>query len=710
MNTKTSPVQSVECKICQTQIEHFNLGVQICRACSQFWRRAVNENLQFVCRNNEKCDVANTKFKCKFCRFKMIEKLGARFTNQNASKSNQSNGKVTNSISSSFVDVTSMPTQNSPTGSHLESLVQGYEQVLAGQRALFVAEYPEFGFSDNQFIMPKELKIMKMNKSTVPLWHAMFVDRLGPYNELSSKQKINVVASSIHDLTLLNQAWLTAKHFPDLSDRRVMISNGYYVLMDILVWPEFVEDNISPEKMPEIQRAAEVMFEKTLKNVRKFKLLNVRKVDVVVLILLSICKHLERSNCMTDQIESFKEEVLAEWSLSLRNEFGANEGSRQMGRIIAYHIDSDMENPENWYKCLVCGELTRFYHLNAQICRPCASFMRRVHTESLDYVCKYDGKCALDQSRTACKSCRIKLIKEAGASIELKDNPPTDIPQLTSTKKDAAKCLKLKQVLSGYEEYLIAQRSVLIQITPELSFDENAAIPAQKKLLNEAEKRSLPLLIRMFNENFGPFRDLPKKIKIKMIMDVMQDFGVFNRAWLTHKYFPTDNTRLMFLNGYYVPFVNSVDMFEWFFRDFVEHSHINNYLAVICPLIRKYMRNCIRFRNLECRQIDIAAMIFLALWKRIEYANYMTDELAAYKDSLIVEWIADLRKHWGSKKGIQQFTNLMTFYVSCDDITTEVKNAMTVLRVKDLRDEEDEMCDLDKHLTKLNLDVDNEIN
>ncbi|KAI6230041.1 COUP transcription factor 2 [Aphelenchoides fujianensis] len=368
-----------------------------------------------------------------------------------------------------------------------------------------------------------------------------------------------------------------------------------------------------------------------------------------------------------------------------------------------------MEDPSNWFKCAVCNEPTRFFHLNARLCRPCASFYRRATVEGLQYECKANGNCNIDQSRTSCRACRMRKIKEAGAQLE-GSSPPAILP--AKSKKPTASVQKgerLQRILSGYTELLQAQRSIVVHMFPQLGIEAGRSIPAQKLMMSNVEKRSLPCLIRFFNENFGPFRSISRKQKLRIILDVFHDFIVLNRAYLTAKYFPSeDDRRVMFHEGLFVVFVPTEEMVRWFFHDFIAPNQIENYMSVVLPLIRKYCRSNVQFKRLKCRQTDIAGMIFLALWKRIEYAGLMTDELAAYKEAVVAEWAADLRRELGAKEAIQQFAKLMSFYVDSDGLTNELKAAETVLRVKSLREEEDEMCNIEAHLKSLDFGVDEE--
>jgi hypothetical protein len=77
-----------------------------------------------------------------------------------------------------------------------------------------------------------------------------------------------------------------------------MVTNGYFLKMDIALLAEFMEGYMSVEKMTELAKGAmSLIINKILKNCRKFKVLKMRKEDAVVLWFLSAYKHGKCLNC-----------------------------------------------------------------------------------------------------------------------------------------------------------------------------------------------------------------------------------------------------------------------------------------------------------------------------------------------------------------------------------------------------------------------------
>ncbi|KAF8371854.1 hypothetical protein PRIPAC_78283 [Pristionchus pacificus] len=67
-----------ECLVCSTPITSYHLGMDICRACASFFKRAKMSGLDYPCRQgNQKCTVIKeSKFMCRRCRFDKCLSVG----------------------------------------------------------------------------------------------------------------------------------------------------------------------------------------------------------------------------------------------------------------------------------------------------------------------------------------------------------------------------------------------------------------------------------------------------------------------------------------------------------------------------------------------------------------------------------------------------------------------------------------------------------
>ncbi|KAM7534071.1 hypothetical protein Aperf_G00000106880 [Anoplocephala perfoliata] len=79
----------------------------------------------------------------------------------------------------------------------------------------------------------------------------------------------------------------------------------------------------------------------------------------------------------------------------------------------------DMSNgPE---LCVVCGDNATGFHYRAMTCEGCKGFFRRTIQKNLEYVCKFNGKCKVDekQNRNSCQKCRFERCLAGGMAKDL---------------------------------------------------------------------------------------------------------------------------------------------------------------------------------------------------------------------------------------------------------------------------------------------------
>lgn len=75
-------------------------------------------------------------------------------------------------------------------------------------------------------------------------------------------------------------------------------------------------------------------------------------------------------------------------------------------------------------ECVVCNDKATGYHYGVFTCEGCKGFFKRTVQKQLEYTCKGDGNCEVNQiSRNRCQYCRFNkclaqgMLKEGGSSI-----------------------------------------------------------------------------------------------------------------------------------------------------------------------------------------------------------------------------------------------------------------------------------------------------
>ncbi|KAI6212885.1 hypothetical protein M3Y94_00082400 [Aphelenchoides besseyi] len=281
------------------------------------------------------------------------------------------------------------------------------------------------------------------------------------------------------------------------------------------------------------------------------------------------------------------------------------------------------------------------------------------------------------------------------------------IDQTTIREQPTSSCShllpKLDALVRGFDELLEAQRSLIVNRHPELKITDDQMIRPKKKLIVDVHCDTLPLILHYYNNYFGPFKKLGKLQKINLVMESNQEFHFFMKCYLTKHFFPNiEDKRVMNANGYYSN--NDFNDVQWFFEGFVQPELVSKYVRVIAPLMRRILPRVTKFKAFGFRKVDAIAMIFLNLWRYVEFKNLLTDEMSEYKEAILTEWMLSLRATYGEAQMTQRFTQLMVFYYECDDAAAETEKAQTVLRAHLIRRDDELLSDVEAKMKKLDID------
>lgn len=71
--------------------------------------------------------------------------------------------------------------------------------------------------------------------------------------------------------------------------------------------------------------------------------------------------------------------------------------------------ECEENGPEEIPKCVVCDDKATGYHYAVFTCEGCKGFFKRTVQKQLEYTCRGDGDCEINQySRNRCQYCRYK--------------------------------------------------------------------------------------------------------------------------------------------------------------------------------------------------------------------------------------------------------------------------------------------------------------
>ncbi|KAI6233227.1 hypothetical protein M3Y99_00934500 [Aphelenchoides fujianensis] len=319
--------------------------------------------------------------------------------------------------------------------------------------------------------------------------------------------------------------------------------------------------------------------------------------------------------------------------------------------------------------------------------------------------------------RHNCRKCRWERCRAAGAQLQVSVLPVPRkeeslvwlSPQPTITR--LAPLFKLEHLMRGYDDFLAAQRALVVELHPELVGNDQQLVRVKKTLLALMEQKSLPLLFRFYSDHFGPLSKLGKQQKINLVMKSYSEFGIFHKAFLTSCFFPhVDDERLAIFNGYFGMFDfgrhgAEVCRPHWFFEGFVENEKIDTYVSVISPMMSRLYRQVRRFKSQGFRQFDVCGILLLIICKHLDNEHLMTDEMVAYKEELLAEWMERLRREFQPSEVITEFTKRMFFYYESDHVCREFNRAFTVLSAFWIRTDEHAYADVEREMQKLSSDV-----
>ncbi|CAD5223326.1 unnamed protein product [Bursaphelenchus okinawaensis] len=317
--------------------------------------------------------------------------------------------------------------------------------------------------------------------------------------------------------------------------------------------------------------------------------------------------------------------------------------------------------------CEVCNGETLSRHLDAQVCRACAAFYKRSVIEKLIFQCANNSSCKMEfgNLRHCCRACRFEKCKTVGAYYSLNAQPKTKIEVAAKLGIESTVLPnRLLKLAEGYEYFLANQHKLLVEERGDCS---PTKIRVQRKKAQDLEIKSLPFMIRMINDFFGPVNALPCKSKIKLLNAAHSDLMLLRQYALTLDQFPEcGDTRCMLTTGYYA---DSIDLdYEWFLDGFFKKDNLKMYLEVSLPYLHKTMDIMNEFRRHKTNRTDFVVLMLLALYKHADALNLSTEEMRIYKDEVLNEWSYSYFEKHGQTKMTNHLVQIMKLYVEVDRV------------------------------------------
>ncbi|KAI6171110.1 Nuclear receptor domain-containing protein [Aphelenchoides bicaudatus] len=270
------------CGVCGEKTRFCYLKAQLCRACAAFYRRAVTEGIKYDCPMEEKCKLE------------------------------------------SMLDVLSI----------------GYDWFLDKQKQRHVERHPKVDFTNGKLKLVKNRKLgLQMESDCLPFMFSMFDEYYGAFAGLSRTQKLSLTAHVAYEMAHLNMAYLTSKHFPQIEDSRMAITNGYYVEVIQVDIAGYVYGLFMNKELEQFINIYQPLSRRRYRNLQRFKQLGLGKADAVCMIFLTMCRQIEYLGYLSPEVLQMREQLLREWFELVKQRVGPKNANLQFGRIFHYYLE-----------------------------------------------------------------------------------------------------------------------------------------------------------------------------------------------------------------------------------------------------------------------------------------------------------------------------------------------------------------------------------
>ncbi|KAI6220728.1 hypothetical protein M3Y95_01026800 [Aphelenchoides besseyi] len=341
--------------------------------------------------------------------------------------------------------------------------------------------------------------------------------------------------------------------------------------------------------------------------------------------------------------------------------------------------------------CAVCEqEPSKGFHFGVQTCRACASFMRRSIAENRRYVCYRNRECEITSSRNFCRGCRLQKCFRVGMQFEehpkRSDSVPNmselvDSPVTSNSTVDLRSICEsfplLERLTCGYRRFIEAQRELYGIDFPREAAAGIRCVKVNKGQWLKVEKASYPFIYAMFDRHYEPIREIEREDRIRLIEDHWQNIGALHRAYLSKLEFPDLNDRriCLFAGGYM-----ELDDLHSYLEGVAPREELDAYInnATCIPIFEAGFKFIKKFKRLQIRDVDTAALICLALWRDAETMGITSDRIDGYKERVMAEWMANLTQRHGEAAAGVRMAKMLCFRLDMDKMGDILRNATLI--------------------------------
>ncbi|KAI6207818.1 hypothetical protein M3Y96_00049300 [Aphelenchoides besseyi] len=293
------------------------------------------------------------------------------------------------------------------------------------------------------------------------------------------------------------------------------------------------------------------------------------------------------------------------------------------------------------------------------------AFFRR--SQNKTYICRRENKCSIDQEgmRNACRACRYAKCLKSGMSVEAenKSQEPTSVQSTISTtpsivtatmsdlfyvggstnnlqEVDPGRFPYIHKVLVDFQTLGRSQKSLYSIENPQTIFGDTEFIPISKTLFKKMENGSTSLITNLIFETLDFYGCLETSLK----------------CYLTAKYFPDrEDKRIATHYGYYIDPNNIGQFFEVTGTCTLEQK-----VKLIIPVLDLSWRISNKFRDLQIRELEVAALASVFIWCQLEDMNILSRDMETKRDATHREFHSNVIGKYGIEIGSTRLVRIMS--------------------------------------------------
>ncbi|GMR46680.1 hypothetical protein PMAYCL1PPCAC_16875, partial [Pristionchus mayeri] len=331
------------CLVCSTPNSSLHFGVNACRACTAFFKRATVLGLRYPCRQAQRtCDVArgmrNGQQTCRGCRYDKCVAVGMTYAGPLRWEKRHA-AKVTTTTSEN-VDETDVNEPSTSGSSILQRIERDYaENVLSReQKELTLLKGCQSirrlqGLSKEVYIGNSDLTLRTLRITLEEIWR-IIPNSHPSLSQLTGQEQMNIYRAFFPNFVIIDNYYRTWKIWGSF-DKYIMCSAT--MCMDpasMLTWTR--EDEGGCDRGAMINSAEEHLREQIRTVAPSFLQAQVTEREVAALLALSLCD-IDIPDCsvtLLTSLDSIREDTLADLQKYYREEMGLIDFSARLGNLM----------------------------------------------------------------------------------------------------------------------------------------------------------------------------------------------------------------------------------------------------------------------------------------------------------------------------------------------------------------------------------------